>query len=113
VTGRYDGGEALLDAFRALDIDYVFSSPGSEWAPVWEAIARRARDGEDAPAYLDLWHETVAVGMATGYALLARRPAAVLLHAGAGLLQGASAIHGAQLAGVPMVVCSSESTTYG
>jgi acetolactate synthase-1/2/3 large subunit len=113
VAGRYDGGEALLDALLAAGIDVVFSSPGSEWAPVWEAVARRVRDGDAVPSYHDLWHETTAVGMATGYALVSGRPAAVLLHAGAGLLQGASAIHGAQLAGVPMLVCSSESTTYG
>jgi thiamine pyrophosphate-dependent acetolactate synthase large subunit-like protein len=113
VTETYDGGEALLDALRLLDVEFVFSSPGSEWAPVWEALARRGRDRADGPHYLDLWHETVAVGMATGYGLASRRLGAVLLHAGAGLLQGASAIHGAQLAGVPMLVCSSESMTYG
>lgn len=113
VADRYDGGEALLDALLAAGIDVIFSSPGSEWAPVWEALARRARDDEDAPAYHDLWHETTAVGMATGYALVSGRPAGVLLHAGAGLLQGASAVHGALLAGAPMLLCSSESTTYG
>jgi len=37
----------------------------------------------------------------------------VLLHAGAGLLQGANAVHGALLTGVPLVVCSGESTGYG
>jgi acetolactate synthase I/II/III large subunit len=113
VGSGYDGGEALLDALLAAGIEVVFSSPGSEWAPVWEAIVRRGAAAEEAPAYHDLWHETTAVGMATGYALVSGQPAAVLLHAGAGLLQGASAIHGAQLAGVPMLICSSESITYG
>ncbi|MGW7569180.1 thiamine pyrophosphate-dependent enzyme [Streptomyces tendae] len=93
--------------------DHVFCSSGSEWAPVWESLARRHRDGEPAPHYLDLTHETVAVGMATGYGLLRRRPQAVLLHAAPGLLQGSMAVHGALLAGVPMLVASSESTTYG
>jgi thiamine pyrophosphate-dependent acetolactate synthase large subunit-like protein len=37
----------------------------------------------------------------------------VLLHAGSGLLQGAMGIHGAFVAGVPMVVISGESMTYG
>jgi thiamine pyrophosphate-dependent acetolactate synthase large subunit-like protein len=37
----------------------------------------------------------------------------VLLHAGSGLLQGAMGIHGAYIAGVPMVVISGESMTYG
>lgn len=51
--------------------------------------------------------------MATGYGLVTRRPQGVLLHAAPGLLQGSMAIHGALLAGVPMVVTSSESSTYG
>ncbi|MFD4510022.1 thiamine pyrophosphate-dependent enzyme [Streptomyces sp. NPDC058457] len=110
---RTDGGDAVVSAFNAAGADYVFCSSGSEWAPVWEALARRHRDGEPAPRYLDLTHETVAVGMATGYGLIARRPQGVLLHAAPGLLQGSMAVHGALLAGVPMVVASSESTTYG
>ncbi|XVU29882.1 thiamine pyrophosphate-dependent enzyme [Actinoplanes sp. CA-054009] len=108
-----DGGDAVIAAFLAAGADYVFSSPGSEWAPVWESIARRHRDGEPCPRYLDLTHETVAVGLATGYGLVTRRAQGVLLHAGPGLLQGANAVHGALLAGVPMVVASSESSTYG
>lgn len=108
-----DGGDAVISAFTAIGSDYLFSSPGSEWAPVWESLARRHRDGLPCPRYLDLTHETVAVGMATGYGLVTRRAQGVLLHAGPGLLQGSCAIHGALLAGVPMVVASSESTTYG
>ena len=108
-----DGGEALLQACRDLGVDCVFSSAGSEWAPVWEALARQVQDGTPGPRYLDLTHETVAVGMATGYAAVTGRGQVVLLHAGAGLLQGANAVHGALLTGVPMVVCSGESAGYG
>jgi len=108
-----DGGDALVTAFNAVGADYLFCSSGSEWAPVWESLARRHRDGLRCPEYLDLTHETVAVGMATGYGLIRRRPQGVLLHAAPGLLQGSMAVHGALLAGVPMVVSSSESTTYG
>jgi len=110
---RPDGGDAIVTAFTAIGSDYIFSSPGSEWAPVWESLARRHRDDLPCPKYLDLTHETVAVGMATGYGLVTRRAQGVLLHAGPGLLQGACAIHGALLAGVPMVIASSESVTYG
>ncbi|WP_326701198.1 thiamine pyrophosphate-binding protein [Streptomyces sp. NBC_01754] len=112
-AGGGDGGEAFVSAFTAAGADYLFCSSGSEWAPVWESLARRHRDGDPAPGYLDLTHETVAVGMATGYGLVTRRPQGVLLHAAPGLLQGSMAIHGALLAGVPMVVTSSESSTYG
>lgn len=112
-TEKYDGGELLIEAFEDLGVDVIFSSPGSEWAPAWEALARREADGIPSPRYLDLMHETVAVGMATGYGLVTRRVQAVLLHAAPGLLQGSMAVHGALLAGVGMVVTSSESLTYG
>ncbi|GAA5034363.1 thiamine pyrophosphate-binding protein [Microbacterium fluvii] len=112
-TQGYDGGELLIDAFEDLGVDVVFSSPGSEWAPAWEALARRQAEGVPSPRYIDLMHETVAVGMATGYGLVTRRVQAVLLHAAPGLLQGSMAVHGALLAGVGMVVTSSESLTYG
>ncbi|MEV0170568.1 thiamine pyrophosphate-dependent enzyme [Streptomyces sp. NPDC050803] len=112
-TPGADGGDALVTAFNAVGADYIFCSSGSEWAPVWESLARRHRDGLPCPEYLDLTHETVAAGMATGYGLVKRRPQGVLLHAAPGLLQGSMAVHGALLAGVPMVVSSSESTTYG
>src|SRR6516225_2080100 len=109
----FDGGEALVRAAIDLGADYIFSSSGSEWAPVWEAYARRAEAGIQSPKYVDLTHETTAVGMATGYAAVTGRAQVVLLHAAAGLLQGANAIHGALLTGAPVVICSGESTGYG
>ena len=109
----FDGGEALVRAAIDLGADYIFSSSGSEWAPVWEAYARRAEAGARSPKYVDLTHETTAVGMAIGYAAVTGRTQVVLLHAAAGLLQGANAVHGALLTGAPVVVCSGESTGYG
>jgi acetolactate synthase I/II/III large subunit len=113
VNESIDGGTALVEAFRACRADYIFCCSGSEWAPVWEALARQQLTDKSGPQYLDLWHETVAVAMATGYGLVTQRPQPVLLHAGPGLLQGSCAIHGALLSGVAMVVFSSESITYG
>ena len=109
----FDGGEALIRAAADLGSDYVFSSSGSEWAPVWEAYARRAEAGVETLPYVDVTHETTAVGMATGYAAATGGPQVALLHAAAGLLQGANAIHGALLTGAPVVVCSGESAGYG
>ncbi len=108
-----DGGEAILEACRKLGVDYIVSSPGTEWAPVWEAMANQVRAGKNGPAFMDCWHETLAVDVAAGYTLATGRMQAVLLHAGSGLLQGMMGIHGAWLASVPMVVISGESMTYG
>ena len=108
-----DGGEAILEACRKLGVDYIVSSPGTEWAPVWEAMAKQIQRGGNGPAFLDVWHETLAVNIAAGYTLATGRMQAVLLHAGGGLLQGAMGIHGAWSAGIPMLVISGESMTYG
>ena len=108
-----DGGEAILEAFRKLRIDYIMSSPGSEWSPVWEALARQKLDNTPGPTFIESWHETLAVNMATGYTLITGRPQAVLLHAGVGMLQGSMGVHGALQNEVPMVVMSGESQTLG
>ena len=110
---RDDGGEAVLEALRNLGVDYIISSPGSEWPPVWEALARQRANETPGPKYLNCWHETLAVTMAMGYTRVTGRLQAVLLHAGVGLLQGAMGIHGAYISEVPMLVCSGESITYG
>jgi acetolactate synthase-1/2/3 large subunit len=108
-----DGGDAVVEAIRKLGIDHIISSPGSEWAPVWEAMARQDRDQADGPNFIDTWHETLAVDMAIGYSLITGRGQAVLLHAGAGLMQGSMGIMGARHWEVPMLVLSGESITYG
>ncbi len=108
-----DGGEAILEAFRKLKIDYIMSSPGSEWSPVWEALVRQKLGNHQGPTYIDAWHETLAVNMATGYTLITGRPQAVLVHAGVGLLQGSMGVHGALQSEVPMIVMSGESQTLG
>jgi acetolactate synthase I/II/III large subunit len=108
-----DGGEAILEAFRNLGIDYVISSPGSEWAPVWEALARQKSNETPGPVYIDCGHETLAVNMAVGYTQMTGRMQAVLLHAGTGLLQGSMAIQGATATEVPMIVMSGEALSYG
>jgi len=113
MKNQFDGGEAIVEAFRKLGVEYILSSPGTEWAPVWEAMADQIHRRKSGPKLLDVWHETLAVDMAAGYTLATGRMQAVLLHAGSGLLQGAMGIHAASIAGVPMVVISGESMTYG
>src|SRR4029077_882413 len=108
-----DGGEAILEAFRKLKIDYIMSSPGSEWSPLWEALARQKLENKDGPTFVESWHETLAVNMAAGYTLMTGRPQAGLLHAGVGMLQGSMGVHGALQNEIPMVVMSGESQTLG
>ena len=108
-----DGGEAVLEALRALKVDYIMSSPGSEMSPVWEALARQAVDKVAGPQLIDTWHELVAVDMALGYSAYSGRMQAVMLHASVGVLQGSMAILSATASETPMIVMSGESVGLG
>jgi acetolactate synthase-1/2/3 large subunit len=64
-----DGGDAIVEACRKLGVEYILSSPGTEWAPVWEAMAKQIHARRSGPRLLDVWHETLVVDMAAGYTL--------------------------------------------
>jgi acetolactate synthase-1/2/3 large subunit len=108
-----DGGDAILQAIHDLGVKHILSSPGTEWSSIWEAMVKHNKQGHNSPTFMDCWHETLAVDIASGYTLATGEMQAVLLHAGSGLLQGMMGVHGALIAGVPMLVISGESTTYG
>jgi acetolactate synthase I/II/III large subunit len=102
------GGDILLNCLESYDIEYIFCSPGTEWAPVWEALAKRTVDNNRALKYINCRHETLAVSMAQGYYESSGRMAAVLLHSGVGALNGALAIRTAYFAKSPMLIISGE-----
>ena len=108
-----DGGEAMVEALRALKVDYVFSSPGSDWGALWEAFARQKVNGTPGPEYVSCGHETLAVNLAMGHTFYTGRMQAVVLHTGVGLLQGSLGIDAARKLGLPMLVFSSEALTFG
>src|SRR2546428_10473179 len=74
------GAEAFLGLLGKMGIEYIFASPGSEWAPVWEYLAKPYSPGEAIPQYLSSRHEEISVGMASGYAKATGTLPAVMLH---------------------------------
>ena len=60
-----DGGDAVLQAARDLGADYIFSSAGSEWAPVWEALARAGRGWRRGDAARSAGAAAAAAGRVT------------------------------------------------
>ncbi|MBT5459126.1 MAG: hypothetical protein HOK82_21205, partial [Rhodospirillaceae bacterium] len=44
------GGQALLRVLGAMGVERIFASPGSEWSPVWEALAEPSAN--DVPVYM-------------------------------------------------------------
>jgi len=108
-----NGGQALVKICERAGVDYIFSSPGTEWSPVWEALAEGKEKGFDRPNYINCRHEALAVGMAASYTKLTRRTQVVLLHATVGALNAGMMLRAAYQERIPMVVCAGESSTYG
>ncbi|HLQ32197.1 MAG TPA: thiamine pyrophosphate-binding protein, partial [Chloroflexota bacterium] len=106
-------GEAILQVLQACGVQDIFSSPGSDWPAVWEALARRREEDEPLPRYVNCRHEELAVAMAVGYYRASGKLPCVVLHTGVGVLHGAMPIHTARQDGVPMVILAGESSAWG
>src|SRR5262249_53679948 len=93
------GADALLSASRAAGIEVCFASPGTTEMALVAALAR-AKEVRAVPVIF----EGVASGAADGYARVAGRPAAVLLHLGPGLGNATANLHNARRGQSPVVV---------
>src|SRR3982750_1024902 len=111
-TERMSGSEALLRALRAMGVERIFASPGSDWAPLWEALARPWKVGE-VPDYISPRHEETAVGMASGYAKATGKLPAVVIHTTVGALHASMGLRAALHERIPMVVLAGESVSFG
>ena len=112
-TKGLTGAEAFLHVLADMGVDHIFASPGSEWAPVWEALANPNPEAWRLPRYLSSRHEVTAVGLASGYAKAAGRLPAVMIHTTVGSLHAAMALRGAIHDQAPMVVFAGESIGFG
>ncbi len=105
------GAEALLRVLRATGVECIFASPGSDWAPLWEALATPHGENE-FPAYVSSRHEETAVAMASGYAKATGKLPAVVLHTTVGALHAAMGVRAALHERIPMVVLAGESVSF-
>jgi acetolactate synthase-1/2/3 large subunit len=93
-----NGANALVRTLVGADVDVCFTNPGTSEMHFVAALD----DVPEMRGVLALF-EGVATGAADGYARMARRPAAVLLHLGPGLGNGLANLHNARRAGSPVV----------
>lgn len=110
-TKGLTGAQAMLRVLAKMGVEKIFASPGSEWSPVWEALAEPGVEG--MPQYLSTRHEEVAVGMASGYFKATGKLPAVMIHTTVGSLHATMGMRGAVREQVPMVVFSGESIGFG
>ncbi len=92
------GAQAIYDTLHRAGIDTLFANPGTSEM----ALVRALDDAGTVRGVLALF-EGVVSGAADGYARLAGKPAATLLHLGPGLANAAANLHNARRARSPVV----------
>ena len=93
------GAQALVASLTGAGVDVCFMNPGTS-----EMHFVGALDAVPQMRGVLALFEGVATGAADGYARIAGKPAAVLLHLGPGLANGLANLHNARRARTPVVV---------
>ncbi|MGB5132722.1 MAG: acetolactate synthase large subunit [Steroidobacteraceae bacterium] len=87
------GAQAILETLHLGGVDTIFANPGTSEM----ALVRALDEAPGVRAVLGLF-EGVVTGAADGFARMAGRPAATLLHLGPGLANGCANLHNARRA---------------
>jgi acetolactate synthase-1/2/3 large subunit len=102
-----NGAESLVRTLLASGVDTCFANPGTS-----EMHFVAALDAVPGMRCVLGLAETVVTGCADGYARIAGKPAATLLHCGPGFANGIANIHNARRAFAPMVNIVGDHATY-
>ena len=102
---QFETSAAQLLAILADEgIDYFFMNPGTDTAPVQEALAERRAARMERPMPVLCLHEHVALSAAIGSFMVTQKPQAVMVHVDCGTLNLGGALHNAQRNGLPAVI---------
>ena len=96
------GGELIGDFLETYEIPYVFGNPGTTETTFLAAVAA------SKATYVLSLHESSAVGIAAGHALITGKPSIVSLHTYPGLANGMFNMRNALMSGVPMLVIAGQ-----
>ena len=102
-----NGAQALMKTLADAGVEVCFSNPGTS-----EMHFVAALDSEPRMRAVLALFEGVATGAADGYARMAEKPAATLLHLGCGLGTGLANLHNARKGKVPVVNIVGDHATY-
>src|ERR1700682_5327130 len=102
-----NGAESLVRTLLACGVDTCFANPGTS-----EMHFVAALDGAPGMRCVLGLAETIVTGCADGYARMAGKPAATLLHCGPGLANGPANLHNARRASTAVVNIVGDQATY-
>src|SRR5882757_4559700 len=96
------GSDFMVDVLKSMDFEYIATNPGSSFRGLHESIVTYGRNS--APEMITCTHEESAAAMAHGYAKVAGKPMAVLVHSNVGLQHASMGIFNAWCDRAPMLV---------
>jgi acetolactate synthase-1/2/3 large subunit len=110
-----DAAAELVATLADEGVQHLFINPGTDTAPVQEALAAARTSGTPRPRAVLCTHEFVALSSAMGHYFVTGTPQAVMVHVDAGTLNLGGAWHNAQRNRLPVVVFAGRSpyTTAG
>jgi thiamine pyrophosphate-dependent acetolactate synthase large subunit-like protein len=96
------GSDFMVDLLKRVGIDYVALMPGSTFRGLQESIAAYA--GDKNPGMIVCTHEEASAAISHGYAKVAGKPMACLVHSTVGLQHASMGIFNAWCDRVPIMV---------
>ena len=98
----HPGSDYMVDVVRNLPIDYIIATPGSTFRGIQESFVNY---GENVhPEWITVHHEEISAAVAHGYAKVAGKPAAIIVHDDVGLQHASMALYNAWCDRVGMLV---------
>ena len=102
VTQTSCGSDFMIDVMRHLGIDYVAAIPGNTFKGLHESVINYGMMSAPSLELISCMHEEMSVAIAHGYAKVAGKPMACMMHSTVGLQHGAMALYNAYADRVPV-----------
>lgn len=96
------GSDYMVGVIRNLPIDYIVATPGSTFRGIQESFVNYGKNVH--PEWITVHHEEMSAAAAHGYAKVAGKPAAIIVHDDVGLQHASMALYNAWCDRVGMLV---------
>ncbi len=102
LTQTSSGGDFMVDVMRGLGIEHAAAFVGSSFRGIHESLINYGMLSDAMSQYLACFQVEVSVAMCHGYAKIAGKPMAAMMHDTVGLQHGSMAIYNAYADRVPI-----------
>ena len=96
------GSDFMIDVMRNVGIEYVAAIPGNTFKGLHESVINYGMTSAPSLELICCMHEEMSVAIAHGYAKVAGKPMACMMHSTVGLQHGAMALYNAYADRVPV-----------